>query len=229
MKLKSLLTIVSCAAISVSITVPSIAEILEDSKITSQSSGIQNKDYRNKQSISSIVGGWKALVNEIVNIYFNVRSDGRYDSIFQFNGESRSRSGTWEYSNNVLTTWTEDRKFEGQGTIKWISNDEFILTIVDNGDPYYEGVQRRYYRQSVQTSQQNGQQDKYGAFAVHGYGSYFGAAWNHSSPEAASNAAMKACFESSTAAGVDELSAQHKALDVCGSDFCRIKKVICNN
>ena len=137
---------------------------------------------------------------------------------------------------------------------KWISNDEFIITIVDNGDPYYEGVQRRYYRQSVQASQQNGQPDKYGSIAVHGYGSYWGAAWNHSTPEAASNAAIKFCFESSrgkcrtaitfkngcgalatslggygTAAGVDELSAQHKALEVCRSDFCKIKKVICNN
>lgn len=32
-----------------------------------------------------------------------------------------------------------------------------------------------------------------------------------------------------TATDVDELSAQHKALDVCGSDYCRIKKVFCNN
>lgn len=141
-----------------------------------------------------------------------------------------------------------------QGNIKWISNNEFIITIIDNVDPYYEGVQRRYYRQPVQTSQQDGQKHKYGAIAVHAYGSYWGAAWNQSTPEAASNAAMKFCFEASrgkcrtaitfkngcgalataiarygTAAGVDELSAQHNALDVCGSDFCRIKKVICNN
>ncbi len=130
----------------------------------------------------------------------------------------------------------------------------FILTIVDNGDPYYQGVQRRYYRQPVQTSQQNGQQDKYGAFAVHAYGSYWGGSWDHSTPEAARDAAMKACFEVSrgrcrpaivfkngcgalatalarygSGAGVDELSAQHKALEVCGGDYCKIKKVICNN
>lgn len=97
------------------------------------------------------------------------------------------------------------------------------------------------------------QKDKYGAIAVHANGSYWGAVWNHSTAEAASNAAIKFCFETSrgkcktaitfkngcgalatafarygTAAGVDELSTQYKALEVCGSDYCKIQKVICN-
>ncbi|MEO1670172.1 MAG: DUF4189 domain-containing protein [Cyanobacteria bacterium J06631_2] len=109
------------------------------------------------------------------------------------------------------------------------------------------------YRQSTQTSQRN-KQDKYGSIAVHGNGIGWGTAWNHSSAEAASNAALKKCFESSrgkcktaitfkngcgalatalatygSAASDNKLSAQQKALEVCRSDYCQIETAFCND
>ena len=56
MKLKSLLALVAGSAIALSVGIPSIAETIKESQIRSESTGIGNKDYRNKQSSPSIVG-----------------------------------------------------------------------------------------------------------------------------------------------------------------------------
>ena len=156
MKLKSLLAIVSCTAIALSISLPSIAETVKDSKVESTSIGIGNKDYRNKQFTPSIVGSWKSVVNEhnkVSEIYVTFGSNGTFKVVSQPSGYDGN--GVWSYSDGYLTEhYTGKENPNAPAPIKWISNDEFIITIVDNGNPYYEGAQRRYYRQPVQTSRQ---------------------------------------------------------------------------
>ena len=103
-------------------------------------------------------------------------------------------------------------------------------------------------------TQGNKQQDLYGSIAVFGYGSYAGYSWNYPSRQEAIDAALKACFKSSrgkcrtaiwfrngcgalasaigsygASYGPDELTAQYEALKRCKSDFCRVKKVVCNS
>ncbi|MEL6787610.1 MAG: hypothetical protein AAFO76_09415 [Cyanobacteria bacterium J06607_15] len=90
MKLKSLLAIVSCSAIALSISLPSVAETVRDSKVESGSIVIGNKDYRNKQSTPSIVGSWKSSVvdNEYkhvnpTEINIDIKSDNTIIYAFQ--------------------------------------------------------------------------------------------------------------------------------------------------
>ena len=103
-------------------------------------------------------------------------------------------------------------------------------------------------------NKQNKKRDLYGSIAVFGFGSFAGYSWNHPSSQEAIDAALKACFEAGRGKcrtaiwfqngcgalasaigsygagyGPDELTAQHEALKNCKSDFCRIKKVICNS
>ena len=259
MKLRSLLVIVSLSTIASSIAISSQADILKYERSKLESKNIQDKSYRNKQSARSLVGSWKASENEKgvpINIYFNVNSNGSYDFITESNEGRRSGSGNWEYSNNLLIQTDNRGIFQGKGLIKWISDDEFILTIQDNGDSYYEGVQRRFYRQQQPVAQENQQGDLYGSIAIYGYGSKYGFALNALTKQQAIDAALQFCFERSrgkcktvlwfknscgalaatsgsldyaTAHASDKITAQQEALKNCNNEFCKIKVVECTD
>lgn len=137
-------------AITTNLVISSTAETVKDIQVGSQFTRISNKEYKNKQNNPSLVGSWKAVVSEqgiVTNIYITLKPDGTYNAVHESGNSKNSFNGNWQYSGNVLTQ-TSDQTPPSRGTIKWISNDEVIVTIADNGNPYYEGVQRRYYRQN---------------------------------------------------------------------------------
>ncbi|MEO1692869.1 MAG: hypothetical protein AAFR63_15295 [Cyanobacteria bacterium J06631_6] len=159
MKLKSLLAIVSCSAIALSISLPSVAETVRDSKVESGSIVIGNKDYRNKQSTPSIVGSWKSSVvdNEYkhvnpTEINIDIKSDNTIIYAFQTKKGNSFRNHTYKYSYapNETGIWIQ-KPSEGTTTIssiKWISDNEFVQTLIkDSGHPERSGLQRRYIRQ----------------------------------------------------------------------------------
>ena len=161
MKLKSLLAIVSCTAIALSISLPSVAETIKDSQVESSSIGIGNKDYRNKQSTPSMVGSWYSSVKDNEwrhtnpqEIYFDMASDGSTTFAFRREGQA-DRFGSGDYrlaptkdpSVSVLKSINSDGETTSISGIKWISNNEFIVLILkEPAQSHREGIQRRFVR-----------------------------------------------------------------------------------
>ena len=159
MKLKSLLAIVSCSAIALSIGIPSVADTVKDSQVESSSIGIGNKDYRNKQSTPLIVGSWYSSVEDNehrhtdpVEIYADFKADGTQNSASRReNGEGFSNI-SYKYaptkSKNLGALVQEDN--EGRtflSVVRWISSNEFIITLVkDSHEPHRNGLKRRFVR-----------------------------------------------------------------------------------
>ena len=169
MKLKSFLAIVSCSAIGGSLAIgialststPSIAETVKEGYIQSQSTGIGNKDYRNKQSTPSMVGSWKSSVEDNEyrytdpkEIYFDMASNGSTTFAFRkkgqpdsFGSEDYRLAPTKDPSVSVLKSINSDGETTSVSGIKWISNNEFIIRILKDPEaPHREGVQRRFVR-----------------------------------------------------------------------------------
>lgn len=97
-----------------------------------------------------LVGAWRAKVSELGDDYevtFTANTDGTYQySAKNAQGQTTTEdSGMWQYSEGILY-----QKFSngasGKGSIEWIGDDTFELTIIDNGVPAYSGLKRRYYR-----------------------------------------------------------------------------------
>ena len=96
-----------------------------------------------------LVGAWRANVSEAgnnVEINYTFGADGTTD-IFLRDAQGRTvrDHGTWRYSNGVLyERFSKGRG--GRGSIKWLDRNTFELTIIDNGNPAYRGLKRRYRR-----------------------------------------------------------------------------------
>ncbi|WP_438425424.1 hypothetical protein [Aquimarina macrocephali] len=113
-----------------------------------------NVNYDNSEDEVSpsqkLVGHWESNLTENgveFTILLNLKSDG--NSVYQFVDEHIKENdydyGTWQYSNGVLYEKFSDG-VSGKGRVKWISNDRFELTIIDNGTPSYTGLKRYYQR-----------------------------------------------------------------------------------
>ena len=259
MKFKSLSTITGFSIFAFmmvnNLTNPSIAKGIRDIQVEPQITKTSNKEYGNKQNNLSLVGGWKAVVNEkgkVTTIYVEFKLDGTYKTTFESGSRRGANDGNWRYSGNILTQ-TSSQTPPGRGSIKWVSKDEFILTIINNGDSYYEGVQRRYYRDNS-ALRINNQNNLYGSIAVFGYGSGHGISWNYSTEQEAIDKALEVCFERTrgkcktaitfrngcgalatsigawgAASHPDKLTAQKNALERCSGSYCRIKTVQCTD
>jgi hypothetical protein len=102
-----------------------------------------------------LVGNWQADVVEFgyqLRVIYQLNSDSTYYTRWYLpNGTYKESSGNWNYSNNILyqrsTLSSANVTSYGKGSIKWIENNHFQLTILDNGTPAYTGIQRNYYRQ----------------------------------------------------------------------------------
>ena len=91
---------------------------------------------------TGLVGYWKTSVNETgtpTNILWNIKTDGTTAYIFQTNQGNKYSNTTWNYSNG---TWYEGLSsgITAKASIQWVSQDEFILTVTDNGNPQYAVV-----------------------------------------------------------------------------------------
>jgi hypothetical protein len=101
-----------------------------------------------KRGGQRLVGLWRANVSEFkrqlkIFYYFGDNRDTDV-TITTAEGETRSGNGKWRYADGVLYETFADGT-NGKGSIKWITNDLFELTIMDNGESAYNGV-KRYYR-----------------------------------------------------------------------------------
>jgi hypothetical protein len=95
-----------------------------------------------------LVGVWQADAVELgipIRIIWHIKADG--SSQYQFTNPNGvfSNFGTWRYTNNIIYETYPDGS-SAKGSIEWISNDHFVLTILDNGVPAYSGLKRNYFR-----------------------------------------------------------------------------------
>lgn len=91
-----------------------------------------------------LVGTWRADVYEF-------GESGTFWFTMHETGSSRyagaaSGNGTWRYSDGILFERFPDGG-SGKSRIRWIDENHFELTILDNGIPAYTGLKRQYYRQ----------------------------------------------------------------------------------
>jgi hypothetical protein len=98
----------------------------------------------------TLVGVWRTNVYEQkvpTEITLTFRANGTTHYVFKDKRGVGTANGTWRYSDETLF-----EKFgsggSGQGSIRWLDQDTFELTIADNGIPAYKGLKRLYKRVS---------------------------------------------------------------------------------
>lgn len=100
-------------------------------------------------SAQNLVGAWRTNVYEngqTTEITYEFLADGTSKMEFKSDhGETGRDSGTWQYSDGTLFERFSNGS-SGKGSIRWINNDEFEITIIDNGVPAYNGLKRTYRR-----------------------------------------------------------------------------------
>ena len=108
-----------------------------------------NSDPSNSPDMGSrLIGTWKANVFELgvpVEIIWSVWPNGTSSYTFTSGLNRATDNGTWTYSDGLLLERTS-MGFPGSASIKWIDNNHFVLTIIDNGDPRTRGLERHYSR-----------------------------------------------------------------------------------
>ena len=72
-------------------------------------------------------------------------SDGNTRYAFKSRGRTASDTATWQYSDGTLFERFSSGA-AGKGSIRWIDDDRFEITIIDNGVPAYNGLKRTYQR-----------------------------------------------------------------------------------
>ena len=117
------------------------------SNINSNDKGSVTSD--NKSPSWQLVGVWRANVTEQgdkyeITVTFN--SDGTYKHVAKdARGRTAIGNGTWQYSDGILYQIFSNGA-SGKGPVRWIDNNTFELTIIDNGVPAYSGIKRRFRR-----------------------------------------------------------------------------------
>ena len=101
------------------------------------------------RTASALVGTWRTNVyenGENTEIIATFLSDGntRY-SFKDARGRTASDTATWQYSDSTLFERFSSGA-TGKGSIRWIDDDTFEITIIDNGVPAYNGLKRTYRR-----------------------------------------------------------------------------------
>ena len=99
------------------------------------------------KSSQRLIGTWSTSIfnsGNLVQIVWQIQPDGTYSSIVSHNDQKTHFNGSWKYSNGVIYE-NADGKY-GKSSITWISEHEFVLTVIDNSDPAYKGLQLRFFR-----------------------------------------------------------------------------------
>lgn len=95
-----------------------------------------------------LVGTWKANVVELgipMEIIWHILPDGTSDYVFTGPAGQERASTTWTYSDGMIF----ERSREGtpsSASIRWIDENNFVLTIKDNGNESTRGLERHYSR-----------------------------------------------------------------------------------
>ena len=113
--------------------------------VQSVKSGNQKKGF-NKSS-QRLIGTWSASLlhlGNLVQVVWQIQPDGTYSSILSRNGKKTYINGSWKYSDGVIYE-NADGGYS-KSSITWISDHEFVTTVIDNSDPAYKGFQLRFFR-----------------------------------------------------------------------------------
>ncbi len=98
---------------------------------------------------SRLVGSWKANVVEggvAIEIIAHFWPDGTLDYVMTTPTRQQKGSRTWTYSNGTLLERSPN-ELPSSGSVRWIDENSFVLTIKDNGgDESQKGVERRFTR-----------------------------------------------------------------------------------
>jgi len=96
-----------------------------------------------------LVGTWKANVVESgvpIEIIWHILPGGRSDYVMTSPAGQEKGSRTWTYANGIIFE-TSPEGLPSSGSIRWIDENNFVLTIKDNGgDDRQRGVERHYSR-----------------------------------------------------------------------------------
>jgi hypothetical protein len=97
----------------------------------------------------AMVGTWQTNVYENgqnTQITVTFMADGNTRYLFKNgNGRTATDTATWQYSDETLFERFSSGA-SGKGSIRWIDDDKFEITIIDNGVPAYNGLKRTYHR-----------------------------------------------------------------------------------
>ena len=100
------------------------------------------------RTATALVGTWRTNVSEngqSTEITVTFMSDGNTRYLFKTRGRTAADSATWQYSDGTLFERFSSGA-SGKGAIRWIDDDRFEITIIDNGVPAYNGLKRTYQR-----------------------------------------------------------------------------------
>ena len=96
-----------------------------------------------------LIGTWNGSIvkyGQKIQISVTLKPDRTYTSLQKIGLQSMRDQGIWRYSNGILYQ-TDSLGLRSKGSIKWISDNEAIFTIIDNGNPIFTGEKVRYFRQ----------------------------------------------------------------------------------
>ncbi len=103
---------------------------------------------KKKHTEIDLIGTWQApdaMTGYKAFIVITFQENHTLDYIFQSTQGSETIQTIWQYERGILT---EQNQYGGtsQGSLQWMSDDYFILTILENGSPAYKGAKRLYRR-----------------------------------------------------------------------------------
>jgi hypothetical protein len=100
------------------------------------------------RTAKALVGTWRTNVYEKgqnTEITVSFLSSGNTRYVFKERGGTATDTATWQYSDGTLFERFSSGS-SGKGSIRWIDDNNFEITIIDNGVPAYNGLKRRYHK-----------------------------------------------------------------------------------
>lgn len=104
------------------------------------------------QNSQSLIGQWQAKSSEFGTFYifdWTLKSGQRSTLRATAGSRFAEVQRTWRYSPPNIV-FLDNGKETLKGSIEWLDKDQFLLTIIDDGNPQNQGVQRLYIRQQEQ-------------------------------------------------------------------------------
>lgn len=113
-----------------------------------------NMLFAQKKQLSEedFYGTWTAKIDDEKGFTFDIKytftSDKRGYTDFIYRDTTIKNVVYWRFDGKFLyeTVIIDDEDQEIYGKIQWVSDDHFILKIVDNKNQAYTGVKRHFYR-----------------------------------------------------------------------------------
>jgi hypothetical protein len=97
---------------------------------------------------NDLIGTWKSpdpTNGYQAHVTISFAEDHILHYVFEHGSLSSTAQTTWVYDRNILTETTRYGTI-CRGALQWMSDDYFILTILENGSEEYKGIKRHYHR-----------------------------------------------------------------------------------